>query len=208
MIEVREASVQFGVIRALKDASVTISQGESVGVFGPNGSGKSTLLNVMSGVISPYRGSVLLDDREVSTKGVRWFSKHGVGRTFQSARLFPSLSIDEVFSLGNVDEIHARDILNELSPQLNHSAFIRDLSTGQRRSVEISRLFASSARLLILDEPFAGLSNRARTELTKLISRKKGSISFVICDHDEKYLRMSTDRVLMMSDGCIEVEND
>ena len=188
-LEVRDLSLRIGGAQILEDINFTVPAGQIVGVIGPNGAGKTTLFNLMSGVMTPTNGRVLLDGRDVTGRSVTQRAVAGLGRTFQTSSIFPALSVEEnvrlaaqvteggaisVFTFprrGDKASARARELLGEvgLGERLAHRA--GDLPHGDKRKLEIAMLLATDPSVVLLDEPMAGVASGDVAGLTEVIRR-------------------------------------
>jgi energy-coupling factor transport system ATP-binding protein len=189
--------------RALEGVDLLIGDGESVLVVGHNGSGKSTLAWIIAGLIAPTEGEALLDGEPLHTQVGR------VGLAFQHARLQllrPTVE-NEVRSASDAttDDVHRALMAVGLDPGTFAERRIDELSGGQLRRVVLAGVLAASPRALVLDEPFAGLDDDGRAELTSVLSAVRASrqIALVIVSHDRDLPDGVVDRVVELEDGCI-----
>ena len=229
VLEARGLAISFGGVRAVRDVSLAVAPREIVGIIGPNGAGKTTLLDLLSGFLDPDHGSVVLGGRDVTKTSPSARARRGLGRSFQDARLFPSLSVEEAiatacerwvqvpdplsaaFHLPNaydseravarrVDELVELLGLGEL-----RSAFVGELSTGTRRVVDLACLFAHEPDVVLLDEPAAGIAQREVEALAPLIRRVRDETgaSLVVIEHDIPLIRSVADRLVAMDQGRV-----
>jgi ABC-type branched-subunit amino acid transport system ATPase component len=210
LLEVTDVRKHFRGIRALDGVSLHVLPGEIVGLIGPNGSGKTTLLNVVGGVLRPTAGAVAVDGRPTAGKAVHEIAALGVGRTFQQIRLFRALSVADNVAVGAV----ARGLGREGSariPRILARARLADqaswpagmLAYGQQRRAEIARALAGRPRLLLLDEPAAGM-NEAESDallVTLRAIRDEEGCAILIVDHDLRLIMRLCDRVHVLAEG-------
>jgi len=219
--------VRFGGNVAVSDATVHLSRGEIVGLIGTNGAGKSTLLNAIGGYV-PARGSVELLGRDISSLGISARARLGLGRTFQTALLFPELSVRETIQVAleargrtpfvatalampaarrheRARRADADELISFLGLGRYADSYVIDLSTGTRRIVEIANLLALDARVLCLDEPTAGLAQRETEKFGPLLVsiREEMSASMIIIEHDMPLIMAMSDRVYCLELGKV-----
>jgi branched-chain amino acid transport system ATP-binding protein len=225
-LAVEGVSVSFGGLRALSAVTMRAAPAEIRGLIGPNGAGKSTLLNVISGLTAPHEGRVRLGDSELTGRTPDRIAALGVARTFQGAALFPTMTVLENVMVGR--HRHTRTgILGAavFSPGMRREeadarakaeealAFVRmedfadrlgsELSYGQQRAVEIARALSLEPRLLLLDEPAAGLSPprvAALDELLRRIRDEKG-ITVLVVEHVIRLVMEISDCVTVLNSG-------
>jgi ABC-type branched-subunit amino acid transport system ATPase component len=228
---VEDASIRFGGVRALNGASITVGAGEIVGLIGPNGAGKSTLMNVISGVFQPDAGSVLVFGHEVVGLPASYRAGFGLGRSFQDAHLFPGLTVTEVVQValsrrhrtGLVSSMlwapwtraserrcraRALEIVDRFGLHPWRDALASELSTGTRRICDLAAQVASGAKVLLLDEPTAGVAQREAEAFGPLLRRIRDELdcSIVIVEHDMPLLMGLCDRVYAMELGRVIAE--
>lgn len=207
--ETREAVKRFDGVTALDRVSFRIDSGEIVGLIGPNGSGKTTLINVLSGTLPPSDGEVSVMGVNLSGHRAHEVARLGVGRTFQQIRVFPEMSVYqnvEVGALGHgiqpsaevIDALLARVGLDGLED--------RDAGTlpyGSQRRLEIARALAGKPRLLLLDEPAAGLNDVETEELLATIKgiQRGAGCSVLVVDHDLRLILRLCDRIHVLAEG-------
>jgi ABC-type branched-subunit amino acid transport system ATPase component len=229
LLEITGLSKQFGGLRALADVDFSIDEGEIVSVIGPNGAGKTTFFNTISGMYPPDAGRILLEGEDIAGLTPDRITKRGVARTFQNVRLFPTMTVLEnvmvaqhcrtsrgVFSAlfqtpafrREEEEIRdrAKEILAFFGTRLTGYRFDQPafaLSYANRRRLEIARAMATQPRLLLLDEPTAGMNPRETRELTGLIGRLPSERGFtiVVIEHDMRVVRDVSDRVVVLDHG-------
>ena len=226
ILRASDIEISFGGVRALGGVSLDVRQGEIVGLIGSNGAGKSTLMNIISGFLTADTGSVELLGHDVTTTAPHERARLGMGRVFQDARLFPGLLVREALQLS----LEADDPTDAIPAMLGFAparhaehrkrvsadaylslyglnryadAFIADLSTGTRRIVELACLTAQGARLLLLDEPTAGVAQRETEAFAPLIQQVRSELdaSVLIIEHDMPMIMSISDRVHCFSAG-------
>ncbi len=208
-------SRSFSGVQALAEVSLRLDRDEILGLIGPNGSGKSTLVNVLSGLLQPDNGRVLLDDADVTGHPPREFARRGVIRTFQTVRLFPSMTVRENVQVGVLGAagdqrgVDARiEELLELAELGDWAAApATDIPFGLQRRVEIARALATDPAFLMLDEPAAGLNEEESDHLLDLIRRIHGDgVAILVIDHDLRLILRLCQRVHVLVKGRSLVE--
>ncbi|HVZ14523.1 MAG TPA: ABC transporter ATP-binding protein [Bauldia sp.] len=211
MLEARKVSVRFNGLVALDTVDLTLEKGEILGLIGPNGSGKTTLLNVLSGFVKPATGTVRVDGRDVTGRPPLELSRLGVGRTFQSVRLFRGLTVLENVTLGALGRgasrqtaaVRARALLDQLGLIDRASLKAGTLPYGDQRTVALARTVASAPNYLLLDEPAAGLNDRESDELLATLTRlhRDSGFGIIIIEHDMRLLMTLCQRIHVLDGG-------
>ena len=224
VLDVSGLSKAFGGVRAVDGVSFGIDAGEVVALIGPNGAGKTTCFNLINGQLRPDAGRVVLGGRDVTGQGVRTLARSGVGRTFQVAATFASMTVRENVALAlaahagattsiadgglnrfdsaadaNLERVGARDLAGR------HSA---TLAYGDVKRVEIALALAGVPRLLLMDEPTAGMAPRERGALMQVaagIARREG-VALLFTEHDMDIVFGHADRVIVLDRGKILAE--
>jgi ABC-type branched-subunit amino acid transport system ATPase component/ABC-type branched-subunit amino acid transport system permease subunit len=234
VLRATDLSVSFGGVRAVDGVSLDVDAGEIVGVIGPNGAGKSTLFDLLGGALPTDGGHVTLAGRDITALTASQRARRGLGRSFQDARLFPSLTVDEAiatalerwvavggplsaaFHLPNAvdSESSVARRVDELVDLLglgdHRSLFLRELSTGTRRVVDLACLLAHRPQVVLLDEPAAGIAQREVEQLAPLIRRIRDETgaSLVVVEHDLPLVREVAERVVAMDQGRVLAVGD
>lgn len=225
MIRTEGVTMKFGGLIALNNVSLELRPGELFSVIGPNGSGKSTLFNVITGIYRPTSGQVYLDNNRVTGKSPMELNRVGVARTFQNIRLFSSMSVFENVMVGSMvrsrvsllgDLFRSRrskDPHEEAKKRSRHSLALvgladkadlpaTKLSYGDQKRLEIARALATDPKLLLLDEPVAGLNAEERISITQLVdSLHKGGMPILLIEHDMRMVMEISDRVMVLHYG-------
>jgi branched-chain amino acid transport system ATP-binding protein len=224
VLRLRGVERDFGGVHAIAGVDLEIADGERRTILGPNGAGKTTLFNLITGDIPVSRGTIELLGSDVTWVPKRLRTKLGLGRTYQISRLFGDLDVADNLYLAalGVGRGHLRPIrrrgrdgeLRAIAEQTAErvglggrgAAIVSELSHGERRQLEIGMALAGRPRLLLLDEPAAGLSPGERRQLTELILSLDRSMTVVLIEHDMDIALTVADRVTMMHGGAVLVE--
>lgn len=214
IIEARELKMFFGGVAALGGVNLGVEQDEILGLIGPNGSGKSTLVNCLSGVLEPSAGQILLEGVSVTGWSRSRRARAGILRSYQNLRLFPSLSVNENLAAGFFAGRHRSQ--QGMGQAVDHwalrlglaehqEAVVSSLSFGHQRRTEIGRVLVSNPRVLLLDEPAAGLDSNERANLRELLAgfRAERPCSIMVIDHDMSFISQLCDRVIVLRSGFI-----
>lgn len=210
-LRAESVSVSFSGLMALSDVTFGASQGEIVGLIGPNGAGKTTLLNVLTGFQSPTQGRVLLDGRDVSAWTPQQLARAGLSRTFQGVRPFGRLTVRDNIAIGalgvGVAPAEARRRAETLLLQYGLEDFAlmpaSALPAGLQRRLGIARALAAQPRVLLLDEPAAGLNEVEGDELVSLVSkvRADSGCAVVVVEHAMRVIMKLCDRLHVLDGG-------
>jgi branched-chain amino acid transport system ATP-binding protein len=230
LLEIKELTKRFGGLAAVSKLSLYVDAGEIVSVIGPNGAGKTTLFNIVTGLYDADGGEVVFDGHSTLGMKPNHVTRLGIARTFQTVHLFPAMSVLENVMVGQhcrttsglVGAIvrlprtraeeerireKARDVLSIFGTRLSgyrHDQPASVLSYANRRRLEIARALATEPKLLLLDEPTAGMNPRETQELSELIGelRKEFRIAIVVIEHDMRVVKGVSDRVIAMDYGA------
>jgi ABC-type branched-subunit amino acid transport system ATPase component/sugar phosphate permease len=236
VLEVRGVTRRFGGVRALDDVSFDLHAGEILGFIGPNGAGKTTLFDVISGFTPADSGSIRLLSRggavDLHDKPTHIRSWLGLGRSFQDGRLFPGLTVHEAIAVALEQHVEVRDPLaaalwlpavadseedvdlrvDDLIELLGLGAyrdkFVRELSTGTRRVVDLACVFAQDPAVVLLDEPSSGIAQREAEALGPLLKRVRDELgaSLLVIEHDLPLLTSISDRMIALDLGRVVVD--
>jgi branched-chain amino acid transport system ATP-binding protein len=226
LLKVDNVGIRFGGLKAVSDVNLELKQGELVGLIGPNGAGKTTFFNLLTGVYVPTEGSIVLDGEKLNGQAPYRITKKGISRTFQNIRLFSELSVlDNVkvayhsqakhsmlssifrlpshFSGEKEMEEKAIEFLRifNLEPFMHEKA--KNLPYGQQRRLEIARALAANPKLLLLDEPAAGMNPQETEELMNLISliRERFALTILLIEHDMLLVMGVCERIYVLDHG-------
>ncbi|BAV94224.1 LPS export ABC transporter ATP-binding protein [Ichthyobacterium seriolicida] len=202
----------YGDKQVVRGVSIEVRQGEIVGLLGPNGAGKTTSFYIIVGFVKPNKGSVYLDDEDISKYPMYKRAKRGIGYLPQEASVFRKLSVeDNILSVLQMTKLSKKEQLkkvDELLEEFNLSHIRKSngdlLSGGERRRTEIARCLAVDPKFILLDEPFAGVDPIAVEDIQNIISTlKKKNIGILITDHNVQETLAITDRTYLLFDGSI-----
>jgi ABC-type branched-subunit amino acid transport system ATPase component len=228
-LEVMDLSVRFGGIQAVDGVSLRAAPGEIVGIIGPNGAGKTTLFDLMSGFTRADSGRVVLGGRELTGRGPDQRARLGLGRSFQDARLFPALTVEETVAVAMDRWVAVKDPLNpalhlpaafdseqavrqradELIEMLSLGAFrtkfVHELSTGSRRVVDLACVLAQRPSVVLLDEPSSGIAQRESEALAPLLLRLRDELgtALLVIEHDMPLVCAVADRLVALDQGVL-----
>lgn len=231
LLEIDKMSMQFGGLKAIRDVTLNVERGELVGIIGPNGAGKTTIFNVISGIYNPTTGKVVFDGKDITKYKPYDVATQGVSRTFQNIRLFKSLTVlenvrialhpfiiysmaDSIFNnkryrTGEIEITReALNILSTLNLQSRANEIARNLPYGEQRRLEIARALASKPKLLLLDEPAAGMNPTETQNLMELICfiKEKFDLTILLIEHQMKVIMGICRRIVVIDFGEIIAE--
>lgn len=215
ILVVDRVSKRFGGRIALDQASLSVRRGSITGVIGPNGSGKSTLFNIVAGSLRPDGGKVTIDGRDTSRHGPAQVCREGVGRTFQISRLFAEMTVLEnlvAVAHGKSDTQaveRARELLDFLEITALRDRWGAELSYGQRKLVEIARALMLEPKLMLLDEPFAGINPRLQNRIVEhLDALRRDGLTLFFIDHEMRIVLEICDELYVLAEGRVISRGD
>lgn len=231
LLEAKAVAKHFGGVKALRDVSLTIRQGEIYGLIGPNGAGKTTFFNCMTGLYVPDGGGFIFDGALLRADAPHQAAERGIARTFQNIRLFANMTALENVMVGchvrtragvfgailksaatRAEEAAIRqkaiDLLHYVRIEERADDLAKNLSYGDQRRLEIARALATEPKLLCLDEPAAGMNGTETEELRELIDgiRRDGT-TILLIEHDVKLVMGLCDRVAVLDYGALVIED-
>jgi branched-chain amino acid transport system ATP-binding protein len=223
ILRLRGIGRRFGGVTAVSDVDLTVRPGERRAILGPNGAGKTTLFNLISGEFPPSTGSVELFGRDVSAAPARTRARMGLSRTFQTSRLFGGLSVEDNLYLAvlGVHDGHLRPVRSRADTGLRErgramaeaigladrlDVLVAELSHGEQRQLEVGMARVAEPKLMMLDEPAAGLSRAERVQLTERLLSLDPAITLILIEHDMDVALRVAEWVTMMHDGRVIVE--
>jgi branched-chain amino acid transport system ATP-binding protein len=223
ILRLRGVGRRFGGVIAVSGVDLDVRPGERRAILGPNGAGKTTLFNLISGEFPPTVGTVELFGEDVTALPARKRARRGLSRTFQTSRLFGGLSVDDNLYLAvlGVHDGHFRLLRRPVDAELRErgrtmaaavglgdklDTLVAELSHGEQRQLEVAMARAGDPKLMMLDEPAAGLSRGERVLLTELLLQLGREITLVLIEHDMDVALTVAERVTMMHEGRVVVE--
>jgi branched-chain amino acid transport system ATP-binding protein len=224
MLEVTNLTRKFGSLVAVKDVSLTVRAGEFRAIIGPNGAGKTTFFNMISGLVTPTSGRIVFDGKDVTRVPPARRVSEGMARTFQITEIFPELTVyDNVRVAAEVaaghrldplpvegSAVHERviDLLRMGDLEGKRNRFVGELSHGDQRSTEIMMALALNPRLLLLDEPTAGMGEAETHHVAALIQRlhKERSLTTILIEHDMHVVFNLAERIAVLAEGELLAE--
>ena len=226
VLETRKLGISFGGLKAVNDFNIKIYPGELVGLIGPNGAGKTTVFNLLTGVYVPTEGTVILDGQPLNGKKTYQFVEAGVARTFQNIRLFRQMTVIENVKAAFTKDIHynlfdasfrtkkywdAEKRVTEKAMELLEICGLADkanelassLPYGRQRKLEIARALATDMKLLLLDEPAAGMNPTETAELLSCINtiRDRFGVAILLIEHDMSLVMNICQRIQVIDYG-------
>jgi branched-chain amino acid transport system ATP-binding protein len=226
MLEVTNLNKNFGGLRAVKDFELSIEKGELIGLIGPNGAGKTTVFNLITGIYTPTSGSIVFNGEQIAGTKPFTITKMGIARTFQNIRLFPNLTVlDNVriayhphAGYGLMDAVlhnarfsakekalteEAQEFLSVFNLQDRQGEIAKNLPYGEQRRLEIARALAAEPKLLLLDEPAAGMNPNESVSLMELIHfiRDRFKLTILLIEHQMRVVMGVCERITVMDFG-------
>lgn len=233
LLRAKDISIVFGGLRAVSDFNLELFEGELIGLIGPNGAGKTTVFNMLSGVYKPTSGTITFVDREgniqiTSGKSPAQLNRIGIARTFQNIRLFGNLTVADNIKIAlhqnrksspfdvlfrtskflkeeKLMDIKTKGLLDLFNMSSKSNELAKNLPYGEQRKLEICRALASGPKLLLLDEPAAGMNEQETHELMEMISfiRKKFNLTVLLIEHDMKLVMGICERIVVLNYGRV-----
>ena len=233
ILDVQNLSISFGGLHAVDDFHITIQKGQLYGLIGPNGAGKTTVFNLLTGVYKPDEGIIRLDGQDITGRSTIEVNMAGVARTFQNIRLFKNLSVlDNVkvglhnhFRYSTLEGILRLPRYHKVEKEMNERAMellkvfdldgqadflASNLPYGKQRELEIARALATQPKLLLLDEPAAGMNPNETQDLMKTIRfvRDNFDVSILLIEHDMKLVSGICEKLTVLNFGRVLAQGD
>lgn len=225
LLELKNVSMRFGGVVAVDNLSMEVKKGELVSLIGPNGAGKTTVFNVLTGVYPKAKGEIKFDGEQILGKDIQSIVKLGISRTFQNLRVFGRQRVIENVMMGNTRNVsyglfdiffrtkkfreeerksaqHALDVLSMLGIENLKDAYAASLPYGSQRKLEIARAIAADAKLILLDEPAAGMNASETAELMEFVrSLVDKGYTILMIEHDMNMVMNISDRIYVLNFG-------
>jgi branched-chain amino acid transport system ATP-binding protein len=230
MLKFDHISKQFGGLQVLQDVSFTVPEGGVFGLIGPNGAGKTTAFNLATGLLRPSGGNILFEGRDIAHTPPHAITRLGMARTFQNIRIFKEMTLLENVMAGMHDHLHyglaglllnlpgyrkaerqarerARELLSWVRLDRKADELADSLSYGEQRKLELARALATEPKLLLLDEPVAGMNPAEKTELmTEIVNIGQRGFTIFMIEHDMRFVMSLCDRIAVLNFGSIIAE--
>ena len=235
ILETRDLGISFGGLKAAQDVNIRIKKNQIYGLIGPNGAGKTTIFNLLTGVYKPTTGTFLLDGEEIKGLPQNKINQKGIARTFQNIRLFNNMTVvrnvmvglhnDPKYKCGIFSTIfrlprhfraeremreRAKELLRIFNLEEERNNLACNLPYGKQRKLEIARALATNPKLLLLDEPAAGMNPNETEDLVKTIKliRDNFDMTILLIEHDMKFVSGLCDEITVLNFGTVLAEGD
>ncbi len=223
LLEVRNLSVEFNGFQALTDVSMKVYDGDLRVIIGPNGAGKTTLMDIITGRTTPTSGRVFFRKKDITGKPTTEITRHySIGRKFQGPNVFDNMSVKEnieiamegcssllkciLFRKSHGFRERVKDILKLIELYAYRHSMAGDLSHGQRQWLEMGMVVAQNPKLIILDEPTAGMTSEETFKTGEMIKRLKGTHTLIVVEHDMDFVRQVAEYVTVLNYGKLLAE--
>lgn len=226
ILDLKNVTMQFGGLTAVNDVTFNVHQNDLVAIIGPNGAGKTTLFNTITGIYTPTKGKVVFNNHIIGGKNPSDITQLGIARTFQNIRLFKNLSVMDNIRLAKHSRIHYNlfaslfrtssflkeeasvtqecfELLKLFKLENKANQFAKNLPYGEQRKLEMARALATNPKLLLLDEPAAGMNPSETKDLTEIIRFIKNhfNIAIILIEHDMKLVMEIAEKIFVLDYG-------
>lgn len=230
LLETKDLGISFGGLKAVQDANIKIKKGQIYGMVGPNGAGKTTVFNMLTGVYLPTTGTFFLDGEELKGMTQEQINHKGIARTFQNIRLFSNMSVirNVMVGLHNQPQYkcsflasmfrlpkhfkveremreHAKEILRVFGLEEDRNNLACNLPYGKQRKLEIARALATNPKLILLDEPAAGMNPQETADLVRIVKkiRDEFDLTVLLIEHDMKFVSGICEELTVLNFGTV-----
>ncbi|RWP57320.1 ATP-binding cassette domain-containing protein [Mesorhizobium sp.] len=205
LLQAENVGIRFGGLQALEALNLTVRDKELYCIIGPNGAGKSTFLNVLTGTLRPTSGSVRFLGQDIAGLPLHRIARLGIARKFQIPSVFPSLSVEDNLNVARWSVSSparpVRELLDLVALDKRAATLAGELAHGQKQWLEIGMALAIEPRLLLLDEPTAGMTPQETLATAEMLLRLKGEFSIVAVEHDVRFVRALNSETLVLHQG-------
>lgn len=235
ILKTENLGISFGGLKAVQDVNIEIRKKQLYGLVGPNGAGKTTIFNMITGVYKPTTGKFYLDGEDLTGKGQEFINHKGIARTFQNIRLFNNMTvihnvmvglhnqpefrcnfIETIFRLPRYFKVEkamrqkAKEILKIFGLEQERNNLACNLPYGKQRKLEIARALATNPKLLLLDEPAAGMNPHETEDLVKTVKyiRDNFDMTILLIEHDMKFVAGLCDEITVLNFGTVLAQGD
>lgn len=222
ILSIERLTHSFGGLKAISDFRLQVQRGQVYGVIGPNGAGKTTLFNLITGIYRPTAGRIFFDGNDITGKKPHEINRLGIARTFQNLRLFSELTVRENIVVGTLSHKQTDDrlideLLHLVGLSRRQAEQAKNLPYGLQRKLEIARALATSPKMLLLDEPAAGMNPQEVLNLVELIRtiKERFHLTVILIEHQMRLVEAICERITVMSFGQVlaegsvkEIQND
>ncbi len=233
LLDVNSLTIKFGGLTAVDSLNLSIEKGELYGLIGPNGAGKTTVFNLLTGVYKPTEGKILLDGADITGHATAEINRDGIARTFQNIRLFSQMSVIDNVKVGLHNQFHystldgilktpkyrsvereiderAMELLSVFNMEKDRDLLSSNLPYGEQRQLEIIRAMATNPKLLLLDEPAAGMNPNETQDLMRVIARirEQFGITILLIEHDMKLVSGICEKLTVLNFGRMLAQGD
>lgn len=224
LLEIQNLYKNFSGIKAVNNCSFGVPKGKITALIGPNGSGKSTIFNLISGIVRPDSGKIILEDIDISQKSIEHRAKNGISRGYQHSRLFNNMSVRNNLAIALQSNdfailssaklpVNQTNKIDSIAKKLGIEKLLdytsRDLSYGQKRLVEIARTFLFPHKIMLLDEPIAGVAPHLRKEISEFLdSLRTDGETILIIEHDMIFIKNLVNHIIVLDAGKVIAEGE
>ena len=217
MIKIKNVDKRFGGVYAVRNCSLEVKPNTITSIIGPNGAGKTTLFNLICGIIGADSGEIYFSNKRITDLPTYLVARKGLSRTFQQARLFKNMTVkDNLLLARKATDTEILQLLQKVHFPLSMETLASELSYGQTRLVELARALLLPHKLLMLDEPTAGVNPKVRQELKQILLKlKQEGNTILLVEHDMEFVMSISDEVIVMTEGSVltkgtpqKVQND
>ena len=223
MLEIKNIKKSFGGVKAIKGSDFIIEKNKVTALIGPNGAGKTTLFDIIAGLTRPDEGHIIFEEKDITKKEPHKIANLGISRTFQQVRLFKNLTIldhlqmvednkdmgllKNIFTNKKRSDKKYEQVLENFGIKRTLDTYISDLSYGQRKLLQIAMTLEKSHKLLMLDEPVAGVNKVIQSDIENLLLKlKEENETILLIDHDMGFVRKLADHVIALDAGVVICE--